>query len=118
MFSIHEDHSDLASLPPLPPRATNRRIYRSVSMKESYRAKKRERQLRNSFLVEISGKSLNKDSFKGSSRQLGYNKASLECETLLLTITSSTDTSARSSFSSASTGNTSHYSRERLEATC
>merc|ERR1712106_670421 len=120
MFSIYEDHSDLASLPPLPPRNTRRRIYRSVSMKESSRTKKRERQLRNSFLVEISGKSLNKDSFKGSAKQLGSNKASFECETLLLTISSSTDTSARSSFSSASTVNRSHSSihEERMEATC
>eukprot|EP00090_Calanus_glacialis_P008587 TRINITY_DN16931_c0_g1_i1.p1 TRINITY_DN16931_c0_g1~~TRINITY_DN16931_c0_g1_i1.p1 ORF type:complete len:570 (-),score=92.77 TRINITY_DN16931_c0_g1_i1:183-1892(-) len=120
MFSIKEDHSDLASLPPLPPTTSSRRIYRSVSMKESSRAKKRERQLRNSFLVELSGKSLNKDSFKRTSRHPGYNQASLECETLLLTISSSTDTSARSSFSSASTGNTRHSSihEERLEATC
>jgi hypothetical protein len=120
MFSIKEDHSDLASLPPLPPTSTARRIYRSVSMKESSRAKKRERQLRNSFLVELSGKSLNKDSLKRASRHPGYNQASLECETLLLTIVSSTDTSARSSFSSASTGTTRHSSihEERLEATC
>ena len=120
MFSIKSDNSDLASLPPLPPTATGRRIYRSVSMKESTRAKKRERQLRNSFLLELSGKSLNKDSFKRTSRHPGYNQASLECETLLLTISSSTDTSARSSFSSASTGNTRHSSihEERMEVTC
>ena len=120
MFSIHEDHSDLGTLPPLPPRITSRRIYRSVSMKESSRAKKRERQVRNSFLFELSGKSLNKDSFKRNSKHLGCNQVSLECETLLLTISSSTDTSARSSFSSASTGNTTHSSihEERMEATC
>jgi len=120
MFHIKVNHSDLASLPPLPPSTTSRRIYRSVSMKESSRAKKRERHLRNSFLVELSGKSLNKDSFKKSSRHAGYNQASLECETLLLTIASSTDSSARSSFSSASTGNTRNHSihEERMEATC
>jgi len=120
MFSIKESTSDMATLPPLPPSASSRRIYRSVSMKESSRTRKRERQLRNSFLVELSGKSLNRESFKRSSKHQGYNQASLESETLLLSITSSTDTSARSSFSSGSTGNTRYSSihEERMEATC
>ena len=84
MFSINcEDQTT-----PLP----TKKLFRSLSMREASRVRNRERLIRNSFLLELNGR-----------REGGKPQPSVgvEGQSLLLSLDSSQESSARSSFSSA-----------------
>jgi len=84
-------------------------------MKEPNRERRKElRELRKSFMLQLSPKE------EGNvEKEITQSGTSKECDTLMLAVTSSTETSTRSSFSSSS-GQThcSILTHERLEATC
>ena len=101
---------------PLP----TKKLFRSLSMKEASRMRNRERLISNSFLLELNGR-----------KEVGkpHPGVAVEGQSLLQTLNSSQESSARSSFSSV--GQTSgqrqprfvlvHTDRERMErmeATC
>ena len=111
MFSINCE--DLST--PLP----TRKLFRSLSMKEASR-RNRERLIRNSFLLELNGRK------EGGKQGKPHSAVAVEGQTLLLSLNSSQESSARSSFSSVgqTTGQKQqrfvlvHADSERMEATC